>query len=330
MSAVKKEGLTWKVDFYPSGRRGPRVRKGGFKTRSEALKFYRSYGSTGVAKKVSYRLSELVELWFQYHGQSLKDVKYRKSRTLAICERLGDPFFPDFTATDFADYRERRLKHVSPQTVNHEQRYLSAVFSELLRLEVISINPISSIRQIRTDQPELTFLSLDQVKHLLQECCSSSNPHTYPVALLCLSTGARWNEVESLTHSNLFAGKAHFHKTKNGKSRSVPVSADVITEVKQHALNGPARLFNSCRSAFREAYSRCGFSTPGQMTHILRHTFASHYMMGGGDLLALQKILGHGTINMTMRYAHLSPDHLASAMMLNPVAKLRCSQDVGN
>jgi integrase len=72
-------------------------------------------------------------------------------------------------------------------------------------------------------------------------------------------------------------------------------------------MPGTGRLFMSCRAAFRGAYERCGFNTPGQLTHILRHTFASHYMMGGGDILGLQRILGHATIAMTMRYAHMSP-----------------------
>ncbi|MBB1605847.1 hypothetical protein A9979_04925 [Pseudomonas sp. UMC76] len=57
------------------------------------------------------------------------------------------------------------------------------------------------------------------------------------------------------------------------------------------------------------------------MTHILRHTFASHYMMGGGDILTLQRILGHSSITMTMRYAHLSPEHLESAMRLSPLVQ---------
>ena len=60
-----------------------------------------------------------------------------------------------------------------------------------------------------------------------------------------------------------------------------------------------------------------------QLTHILRHTFASHYMMGGGDILSLQRILGHSSITMTMRYAHLSPDHLESALRLSPLAQSR-------
>ncbi|NWO55704.1 tyrosine-type recombinase/integrase, partial [Chromohalobacter israelensis] len=64
----------------------------------------------------------------------------------------------------------------------------------------------------------------------------------------------------------------------------------------------------------------------GQRTHVLRHTFASHFMMNGGNLLALQKILGHQSVQMTMRYAHLSPDHLAEAVKLGP--KIERGQNV--
>ncbi len=63
----------------------------------------------------------------------------------------------------------------------------------------------------------------------------------------------------------------------------------------------------------------------GPEPHILHHTFASHYMMGGGDILALQRILGHSsmtmTMTMTMRYAHLSPEHLESAMRFSPITQ---------
>lgn len=45
-------------------------------------------------------------------------------------------------------------------------------------------------------------------------------------------------------------------------------------------------------------------------------------MMNGGNILALQKILGHSSITMTMRYAHLAPDHLEEAVTLNPVSGL--------
>lgn len=58
----------------------------------------------------------------------------------------------------------------------------------------------------------------------------------------------------------------------------------------------------------------------GQNSHILRHSFASHFVMHGGNVLTLQRILGHADITMTMKYAHFAPDHLADAVKFNPVA----------
>ena len=56
--------------------------------------------------------------------------------------------------------------------------------------------------------------------------------------------------------------------------------------------------------------------------HVLRHTFASHFVMNGGNILTLQRILGHANVTMTMRYAHMSPDHLQEAKNLNPLSRL--------
>ncbi len=61
----------------------------------------------------------------------------------------------------------------------------------------------------------------------------------------------------------------------------------------------------------------------GQLTHVLRHTFAAHFMMSGGNILVLQRILGHSDIQMTMRYAHLAPEHLETALHFNPLATMK-------
>jgi len=79
----------------------------------------------------------------------------------------------------------------------------------------------------------------------------------------------------------------------------------------------------SAYEAFREGIKLAKLLLPrGQLTHILRHTFASHFMMNGGNILTLQRILGHHSLAMTIRYAHLSPDHLQEAKRLNPLAQL--------
>jgi site-specific recombinase XerC len=58
--------------------------------------------------------------------------------------------------------------------------------------------------------------------------------------------------------------------------------------------------------------AECHLPADGKPWHFLRHTFASHFMMAGGNILTLQKLLGHRDVQTTMRYAHLAPDFLAS------------------
>ena len=110
-------------------------------------------------------------------------------------------------------------------------------------------------------------------------------------------------------------------KTKGKKNQAVPITEKLQTELPSSRKAQP--LFTACYSAFRKAMQRAGIETPaGQLTHVLRHTFASHFMMNGGNILVLQRILGHTDIKVTMRYAHFAPDHLSEAMILNPLSRL--------
>lgn len=78
------------------------------------------------------------------------------------------------------------------------------------------------------------------------------------------------------------------------------------------------RLFKSCYGVFRTALERTDIELPaGQLTHVLRHTFASHFMMNGVNILVLQRVLGHTDIKMTMRYSHFAPEHLEKALRFN-------------
>ncbi|SQN80510.1 Mu prophage; Tail fiber protein [Escherichia coli] len=66
---------------------------------------------------------------------------------------------------------------------------------------------------------------------------------------------------------------------------------------------------------------RTGRISMGHGTHVMRHTFATHFMMNGGNIVTLQRILGHATIQQTMTYAHFSPDFLQDAINFNPLAE---------
>lgn len=82
-------------------------------------------------------------------------------------------------------------------------------------------------------------------------------------------------------------------------------------------------MFHPCSQEFKKTLVLTDKQlAEGQKMHVLGHTFASHFMMNGGNILVLQRILGHVNIRETMRYAHFSPGHLEEAAMLNAIAEL--------
>jgi len=131
-------------------------------------------------------------------------------------------------------------------------------------------------------------------------------------------------ETEALRTTQVRGGIVQFaNQTKSKRARAVPIApelqAEIDSHIKQHGI--PPRIFDSAYAAFLEALERADLGLPkGQASHVLRHTFASRFMIGGGNIVALQRILGHQSLAMTKPYAHLAPDHLQEALRLNPVA----------
>ncbi|RRO10208.1 tyrosine-type recombinase/integrase [Pectobacterium aquaticum] len=330
----------WIADLYTidrsSGKDGKRVRKK-FATKGEALAFERYtleqlQSSPWLADgKEERRLADLVELWFSRHGITLKDGEKRRSAMLWAADCMGHPLATEFSAQLFTAYRAKRLNGqlsrtsridtVTPRTVNLEQTYFLAVFNELKRLGEWTLpNPLENVRKFRTEESEMAYLTSDQIDRLLIECRNSSANDLEIIVKLCLATGARWSEAQDLRRSQVSGNKVTFVKTKGKKNRAIPIDPQLAEALPKK--NG--ELFSNCYYAFRSAMERTGIELPdGQMTHVLRHTFASHFMMNGGNILVLQRILGHTDIKMTMRYAHFAPDHFEDAVRLNPLALCR-------
>lgn len=187
----------------------------------------------------------------------------------------------------------RSRKVPARKTLNNHLGYLNAVFNQLNRLNEIDFdNPIRNVEMIRLDERELSWLTVEQIRHLLKTIEDfSQNPHVHLLTRICLATGARWGEAESLKLRHVQEGKLTFVNTKSGKSRSVPVSKELFEEIREHLKKHGS--FSFSLSAFRRALVKSGIALPpGQSAHVLRHTFASHFVMNGGDILSLQKSLG--------------------------------------
>lgn len=332
--SISKTAAGWLVDIQPGGRGGRRYRKT-LPTKAEALT-YEAWLKTKVtqspewqpAKRDGRRLLDLVDLWHKHHGVSLRAGADTLKRLQQLCLAMGNPVAEQFKPEMFAAYRAKRLiEGITASNLNREHSYLRAVFNELARLgQWKGENPLAKVRQIKISERELSFLNIEQIRRLLDALSGDA----LLIAKVCLATGARWSEAEGLRVSQVRGGQINFTGTKSGKNRSVPVDDALIASLDAHLEKRygddkaiAERFFMFGYGAFREAVEKSGLTLPrGQLTHVLRHTFASHFIMNGGNILVLQKILGHSSLIMTMRYAHLAPDHLQEAKALNPLTRL--------
>ncbi|WP_434357351.1 tyrosine-type recombinase/integrase [Parasalinivibrio latis] len=332
----------WLCDCFPFGKKhGKRVRKR-FATKGEALAFERFELEKASAKpwlgesKDCRSLLELAELWFQLHGQHLKGGEKSLSRLKNLIEELGNPMARTFTAKEFLHWRAHRRnrfaaeygkdKAVSAATHNVDLSLLKAVYNYLIAADEISYpNPLVNVRRVKSDQADMSYLSEDEIVLFIGSLANARKGLTVPLQLvtkICLATGCRISEAENLAKSRVTKYKLTFTNTKSGQNRTVPIAPWLYNEIteyeKEHGLPFP--------EVRKNLEKRLGKAFPhlpaGQKTHVFRHTFASLFMQKGGDILTLQRILGHANITMTMRYAHHSPGHLAQATELNPLVGL--------
>ncbi|KVU60444.1 tyrosine-type recombinase/integrase [Burkholderia cepacia] len=331
--AIKRHNGKWLVDAQPGGRGARRFRKT-FDTQAEA-KRYEAWLATQIAANPAWeperrdlrKLSELMNLWFTHHGSGLNSGEDTHRRLLAIAAAIGDPPADRFTVEAFAEYRTKRLAEgITASNLNREHSYMRAAFNELGRLgHWTKTNPLGKLRQFKIQENELTYLTDRQIRDLFAALDESRNPHVSLITTICLATGARWGEAEGLNVGQVRSGVIQYARTKSGKTRAVPIVTELSERITAHheAHGVGERVFSSAFAAFRSAIDRANIVLPdGQLTHVLRHTFASHFMIRGGNILTLQRILGHQSLTMTMRYAHLAPDHLEEAKRLNPLASL--------
>ncbi|BEM32563.1 integrase [Serratia marcescens] len=295
-----------------------------FKTKSEAQQFERWIIATQnnkewLDKPADHRpLTDLIDLWWSHHGQHLKDGVKRAQKLRVMAEKMGQPKASQITRTFFADYRALRFAEgKKAKTVNLDQEMLGGVFSVLIELgHYHGEHPLKEMKKIKLPDQEMGFLTHDEIGQLLERL---EGDHLKAVKL-CLATGARWGEVVKVRREEVIGNKVTYLNTKNSKNRTVPVSTELCKEITSGIKAGP--IFAELNYPYvRTCIKEVAPGLPaGQAVHVLRHTFASHFMMNGGNILALQRILGHSSILQTMAYAHFAPDYLEDAVRFNPLS----------
>lgn len=325
MTISKLETGHYRVDVRPQGRDGKRIRKT-FKTKSEAQQYERWIVATQnnkewIDKPADRRpLKELIELWRAQHGRTLKDGEAIYKKLINIAERMGHPRADQINRASIARYRALRLEAgIKPETINKDQTMLSGVFTALIETGLFhNEHPLAGLTRIKRSARQMAYLTQPQIIAFL----GALEGDDLKVARLCLATGARWSEAATLTRDAVIPFKCTFVNTKNGKDRTVPISKTLHQEITGEGDGRelfPEVDYDNVRKTLKKLVPDL---PDGQATHVMRHTFASHFMINGGNIISLQKILGHSTILQTMVYAHFAPDYLNDAVKLNPLAPL--------
>jgi len=231
-------------------------------------------------------------------------------------------------------------------TVNRYLAALSKVLSEASReWQWIDANPMMKVKSLPESRGRVRYLDDDERERFLSACQESKNPYLYIVVIVALSTGMRHGEIMNLTWWDIdFTNRRILlMETKNGERRYSPLvgkAYDLLKSLKddrdarqKSAANkkvveiankkqtvdyvfpaqGVTRKgHTSLRSAFLTAVKKAELTN--FRFHDLRHTAASYLAMNGATLHEIAAILGHKTLQMVQRYAHLSDKHLHSTV----------------
>lgn len=205
----------------------------------------------------------------------------------------------------------------SNATINRKMAALSKLLRKACKMGEIYSLP--EFRRQKERQGRIRFLEQEEEERLFR-AIRAIDEDSYRLSVFLVDTGCRLGEAIGLLWNDVNQLRATFWLTKSGRSRTVPLTRRakqaVFIPQKTH-LKGPFSMLNQqrFRAVWNQAKSDVGLAFDDQVVpHILRHTCASRLVQGGIDIRRVQMWLGHQTLQMTMRYAHLATHDLDSCV----------------
>jgi len=283
-----------------------------------------------------HTLAELIDRYIRNVLPHKPKSAYDQTRQLKWWSaEIGSHALSDVTPSLIAQYRDklsggitRHGKPRAPATVNRYLAALSIVFTTAVKeWGWVDDTPMRKVTKGKESRGRVRFLSDDERPRLLKTCKASSNPYLYPVVVLALSTGMRQGEIMRLTWDDvdLNRGRAILHETKNDERRAVAITGHALGLLKELSKvrridsnflfpangNNPRKAMN-LRAPWEAALKRA--DVEDFRFHDLRHSAASYLAMNGASLAEIAEVLGHKTLQMVKRYAHLSEGHTAKVV----------------
>ncbi len=237
--------------------------------------------------------------------------------------------FKQILAKTPAARRIKAPRMLSFKTINNTLVVVNHMLDVARRRGLITAVP--EIDWLRVPPPSFKFLSFDEADQLIK----GADGEWRAMIMVALRTGMRRGELLALRWQDvdLDAGRltvrrsyvsGKFGTPKSGKAREIALGEDVIAVLRAQRHERSELVFCDAVGAVYSrgaiarplirAYTAAGVKPIGW--HVLRHTFASHLAMLGVSMRAIQELLGHATIQMTERYAHLAPQVKRDAVLL--------------
>ena len=248
-------------------------------------------------------------------------------------KELGPYSLSEVTPARIAEKRDQLAAEItnrntlrSPSTVVRYMAALSHAFTIAMKeWQWIDDTPMRRVLKPKEPRGRVRFLSDDERVRLLAECKNSESQYLYTAVVLALSTGGRRMEILGLSWKDVDfdRGIITLHETKNGDRRVLPLAGHALNLMKQHAKvrHVNCDLVFPGKSLKAPVDLRTPFETVLKRTeitdfrwHDLRHSCASYLAMSGASLAEIAEILGHKTLQMVKRYAHLSEAHTSKVV----------------
>ncbi len=259
-----------------------------------------------------------------------------------LSEKFGDFRLRQFTTMMLEQYQTERLEKGKktvrvkvgdeyvqesrpnkPATINRHIAAVKHMFTKAVEWDMVEEEVLKKVRKVRMlpeNNRRLRYLSKEECQALVGLCSGQLRA----MVITALNTGMRRGEIFSLTWDQLDLkhGFVLLERTKNGERREIPING----ALRQALAMVPRRLdgghvfinqesglpYCTFNKAFLRACKKAGITN--FRFHDLRHTFASHLVMAGVDITTVKELLGHKTLAMTLRYAHLAPSHKVKAL----------------
>ena len=257
------------------------------------------------------------------------------------------------TVADIDQWQTRRITEgIAPATVQRDLNYLASALTRAVKLGHLAANPVRRIERPRIDRtPKVRYLNPAEEKRLreaLRErdaetraARDSANrwrrerkqdplpplpyfgDHLTPAVLLSMNTGMRRGELLALRWANVdMKGKQltiEGSTAKAGQTRHIPLNDEALDVLKKWREQAPPgdrviAVDTGFKTAWASLLERAKITA--FRWHDLRHHFASRLVQAGVPLNTVRELLGHGSMAMTLRYAHLAPDQKAEAVAL--------------